>query len=286
MFSWFSSMKVIKGDVALITGGAMGIGRCMALRFAALGAIVVIWDLNVALGEHVVAEIAAIESAERALFYQVDVTDRERVYAVGREVVSKFGGVDILVNNAGIVDGAPILSSSDRMIERTINVNALAHFWTIKAFLPVMAERNSGHIVAIASAAGMFGGPGLIDYAVSKAAVVGLMTSLRQELAGMGKTGVHTTLVCPSFIDTGMVKGAVPPRMTSWLQPDDIAEHVVAAVRRNQWRLLLPCTLALLEIVMVLAPDWLLQRLMRFSRVAHCMDHFEQTRLHTTAESA
>lgn len=286
MLAWFSSMKVIKGDVVLITGGAMGIGRCMALRFAALGAIVVIWDLNVALGEHVVAEIAAIEGAERARFLQVDVTDRQRVYAVGREVVSMFGAVDILVNNAGIVHGAPILSSSDDMIERTMNVNALAHFWTIKAFLPTMAERNSGHIVAIASVAGIFGGPGLIDYAMSKAAVIGLMTSLRQELSGMSKNGVRTTLVCPSFIDTGMLKGASPPRMTTWLQPDDVAEQIVNAVRRNQWRLLLPTRLSLLEIIMALSPDWLVQTLVRLSRVTHSMDQFEQTRQSTTVQSA
>lgn len=194
--------------------------------------------------------------------------------------------MDILINNAGIVHGAPILSSSDCMIERTMNVNAIAHFWTIKAFLLAMAERNSGHIVAIASAAGIFGGPGLIDYAVSKAAVVGLMTSLRQELSGMGKTGVRTTLVCPSFIETGMLKGAKPPRMTTWLQPDDVAEQIVNAVRCNQWRLLLPTRLSLLEIIVALSPDWLMQTLVRLSRVTHAMDHFEQTRRHTTVQNA
>lgn len=280
MFGWLVRQKSVKGDVVLITGGAMGIGRLLSLRFAALGAVVIVWDLNADLGQRVVAEIAEIDGAEKAHFYQVDVTDRESVYAMGREIVDIFGGVDILINNAGIVDGAPILSSSDRMIERTMNVNATSHFWTIKAFLPTMLERNSGHIVSISSAAALFGCAGMVDYCASKAAASGLMVALRQELVGMGKTGVHTTLVCPSFIDTGMFKGVKPPRMTSWLKPEYVADQIVVTVRRNQWRLLTPSLLSVMEVMAAIFPDWLTMAFVRFMRVAHSMKSFEQTRPH------
>lgn len=284
MFGWLVRQKSVKGQVVLITGGAMGIGRLLSLRFAALGAVVLVWDLNAELGQRVVAEIAQIDGAQKAHFYRMDVTDRESVYAVGRDIVDKFGGVDILINNAGIVDGAPILSASDRMIERTMAVNVTAHFWTIKAFLPTMLERNSGHIVSISSAAALFGCAGMVDYCASKAAASGLMVALRQELLGMGKTGVHTTLVCPSFIDTGMFKGVAPPRLTSWLKPEHVADQIVRTVRRNQWRLLTPSILSVMEVLAAIFPDWLTMAFVRFTRVAHSMKSFEQTRPHAAVK--
>lgn len=284
MFGWLVRQKSVKGQIVLITGGAMGIGRLLSLRFAALGAVVLVWDLNEELGQRVVAEIAEIDGAPKAHFYRMDVTDRESVYAVGREIVDKFGGVDILVNNAGIVDGAPILSASDRMIERTMAVNVTAHFWTIKAFLPTMLERDSGHIVSISSAAAVFGCAGMVDYCASKAAASGLMVALRQELLDMGKTGVHTTLVCPSFIDTGMFKGVSPPRLTSWLKPEDVADQIVRTVRRNQWRLLTPSILPVLETLAAIFPDWITMAVVRFLRVAKSMKSFEQTRPHAAVK--
>ncbi|TYZ67275.1 hypothetical protein PybrP1_013008 [[Pythium] brassicae (nom. inval.)] len=271
-------LKSVRGNVVLITGGAMGIGRLLALRFAALGAFVVLWDLNDALGADVVREIEA--AGGRARFYAVDITDRERVYTVGAELVKEFGAVDILVNNAGIVAAAPILETNDALVRKTMDVNATSHIWTIKAFLPAMLKRNSGHIVSVASAAGIFGCAGMVDYSASKFAAVGLMVSLRMELEAMGKHGVHLTLVCPSFIKTGMFEGVQPPRLTTWLTPDYVADQVVRAVRRNQWRLILPPIAGLMEPLMALLPDFVAQWLVRFTRTAHAMKTFKQTRPH------
>ncbi|GAB9477813.1 Retinol dehydrogenase, partial [Globisporangium polare] len=256
----------------------MGIGRLMALKFAQLGAIVVVWDLNAQLGHEVVQEIEA--QGGQAHFYEMDVTNRDKVYAVGKTIVDKFGAVDILINNAGIVGGTPILESNDAMIVKTFDVNVTSHFWTIKVFLPKMLARNSGHIVSIASAAGLFGSGGMVDYGASKFAAVGLMMSLRQELQAMGKDGVHLTLVCPSFIKTGMFEGVAPPRFTSWLTPEYVATQVVRAVRRNQWRLVMPSIVPLLEMLMHIMPDWFGQWVVSFSQLGHAMKSFKQTRPH------
>ncbi|CEG46298.1 epidermal retinol dehydrogenase 2-like [Plasmopara halstedii] len=276
MFNWIWPQKPVTGDVVLITGGAMGIGRLMALRFASLGAIVIIWDLHSKFGHKVVQEIEAING--KAEFYKVDVTHREQVYATGEQVLKKFKSVDILINNAGIVGGRPLLESSDAMIERTFAVNAISHFWTIKTFLPIMKERNKGHIVSIASAAGIFGSPGMVDYGASKFAAIGLLVSLRQELLAAGLVGVHTTVVCPGFIETGMFEGVKPPFYTRWLSPEYIADQIVAAVRRNQWRVLLPSILGPLEFVAVIMPMWFVDWFTRITKTSQAMDTFKQTR--------
>jgi all-trans-retinol dehydrogenase (NAD+) len=296
MFGWLFGWlweKSVRGDVVLITGGAMGIGRLLALKFAALGATVVIWDLHEDLGDQVVAEIEALPSAtpatattsnKRAYFYRVDVTDREKVYATGAEVLAQLGRVDILINNAGIVGGKPILESSDRMIERTMAVNATSHFWTIKAFLPGMLQRNKGHIVSLASAAGIFGSPGMVDYGASKFAAVGLMMSLRQELHAMGRPNIQTTLICPSFIDTGMFEGVSTPLFTSLLSPEFVADSIVRSVRRNHFRLLTPAVLVLLELVIKIAPTWFIDLYMRVTKSNRTMHTFKQTRPHAIKE--
>ncbi|KAL3662215.1 hypothetical protein V7S43_012546 [Phytophthora oleae] len=282
MFSWIWPQKSVKGDVVVITGGAMGLGRLVALRFAALGAVVVIWDLHSDLGRELVQEIEA--AGGKAKFYQVDITDREKVYATGQQVLEEFEAVDILVNNAGIVGGRPLLESSDNMIERTMAVNVTSHFWTIRAFLPMMSKRNKGHIVSVASAAGIFGSPGMVDYGASKSAAIGLMLSLRQELHAIGLFGVHTTIVCPSFIKTGMFEGVKPPPFTRWLTPEFVADEIIKAVRRNQWRVLVPSVLSVMEFVATIMPMWFVDWFIRITKTSQAMKSFKQTRKHAIKE--
>ncbi|GMF13299.1 unnamed protein product [Phytophthora lilii] len=282
MFSWFWPQKSVKGDVVVVTGGAMGLGRLVALRFAALGAVVNVWDLHAEQGRELVQEIEAAGGVAR--FFEVDVTDRARVYAAGQKVLDEFGAVDILVNNAGIVGGRPVLESSDAMIERTMAVNATSHFWTIKTFLPMMAKRNKGHIVSVASAAGIFGSPGMVDYGASKFAAIGLMLSLRQELHAMGLFGVHTTIVCPGFIKTGMFEGVKPPPFTRWLTPEFVADQIVKAVRRNQWRVLVPSILSVMEFVATIMPMWFVDWFICVTKTSQAMKSFKQTRTHALKE--
>lgn len=121
--------------------------------------------------------------------------------------------------------GKSIFNSSEAAIERIMDVNTNAHFWMIREFVPDMMERNSGSVVAISSMAGMVGTANLNDYCASKYAVVGLMESLEGELYNEGKRGVHCTVVCPYYIDTGMFAG-VNPGLLPLLTPRYVVDKV------------------------------------------------------------
>ena len=233
-------MSEISGANVLITGGASGIGRLMALKVARLGATVIVWDINQA---NLDATLEALQSASGRSHHGAicDVSNRADVNEQARRVIADVGGIDILINNAGVVSGQPLLEISDASIERSFGVNTLASFWTTRAFLPKMIEQNRGHVVTIASAAGMIGVSRLVDYSASKWAVVGFDESLRSELRTIAPA-VQTTVVCPYYIDTGMFKGT--KTRFSFLLPilkeDAVAERTVAAIRRNKRRVTMP----------------------------------------------
>ncbi|GMF25215.1 unnamed protein product [Phytophthora fragariaefolia] len=154
-----------------------------------------------------------------------------------------------------------------------------AHFWTVRAFLPDMVKRNRGHIVCIGSAGSLFGFPNMVDYGTTKFASYGLICHLRQELRSMGKYGINLTVVCPSFIKTGMFEGVRVPMFTTWLSPEYAADQVVKAVRRNQWRLLMPSIVGLLALVVALTPISFYDFMMRITGALNAMKRFRQTRV-------
>lgn len=232
-------MKDIRGQVALVTGGASGIGRLVTLALAERGAKVVAWDLN----EAGLRDLEA-ESATRNLSVVgmvCDVSDRAAVYAKAEETAREVGAVDILVNNAGIVNGKPFLETPDERIVKTVDVNVLSNFWTVKAFLPGMIERNRGHLVTVASAAGIIGVTGLADYSAGKFAVFGFHEAMRMELRRR-KSAVDTTVVCPFFIDTGMFEGVKTrfPMLLPILKSEYAAGRIVTALLKRRRRLLMP----------------------------------------------
>jgi len=194
------------GGTAVITGGAGGIGRLLAFGLARRGARVVVWDLDEAALERLEAE--ALERKLDIHGLRCDVSNRAEVYARAKETAERFGQVGLLVNNAGIVSGTKFLDTPDERIEKLMSVNAMAHFWTTKAFLPGMIERGEGHIVAISSAAGIVGVTGLADYCASKFAAFGFAEAIRMELRKT-RSPVRTTIVCPFFIDTGLFEVGV-----------------------------------------------------------------------------
>jgi len=232
-------MTRLSGKTVLVTGAASGIGRLMALDVAHRGATVVAWDIHREPLDDLAQEISNL--GDRAYAFTCDVGDRAAVLETAQRVQRDVGAVDVLVNNAGVVSGRPLLELTDDDIERTFRVNVLAHFWTIRAFLPAMVEQGSGHIVTIASAAGLLGIPRMADYAASKHAAVGLAESLRLELSRTAP-GVRTTLVCPSYIDTGMFEGAeVRARhLVPMLRAEDVSAAVVRAVEQDREQLLMP----------------------------------------------
>ena len=245
-------MSEIAGRHALITGGASGIGRLMALKLARAGARVTIWDINPTNLETVVAELAAVPGCQ-ARGFQCDVSARQQVYDRAAETAAANGPVDILINNAGVVSGKDFLDLPDEKIAATFDVNVLALFWAGKAFLPAMIARNSGHVVTIASASGLIGVARLADYAASKWAAVGFDESLRAELR-TAAPGVMTTVICPFYINTGMFRGVRSrfPWLLPILEEDDVAERVVHAIRRNQRRVMLPWLVHLVPALRVL----------------------------------
>lgn len=266
-------MSQIAGSTVLITGGGLGIGRLMALKMAALGARLVIWDINPANLAGVAEELTR---AGREVFaYQVDVSDRQAVYDAARRTLAEAGPVHILVNNAGIVSGKPFMECSDHQIERTLQVNTLALFWVTKAFLPQMLENRRGHLVTISSAGGILGTPGLADYSASKFAAFGFDEALRGEFKKR-RLPIRTTVVCPFFIDTGMFAGVKTkyPFLLPILKEGYAADRIIGAIRRDKARLWMPplvYTVPLLRALPVPLMDWIA----RFLGVTESMDEFK-----------
>lgn len=156
--------KSIKGQNVLITGSGHGLGREMALKFSQLGVNLVLVDINVANNEQVKKDILDRTKSIKVLTYSIDIRQEDEVEKLAKSIKQELGDIDILVNNAGIVQCLPFLELSSTLVERTFQVNTLAHIWTIKHFLPGMIKNKRGHIVAIASIAGLIGNKYLTDY--------------------------------------------------------------------------------------------------------------------------
>ncbi|XP_077262528.1 estradiol 17-beta-dehydrogenase 11 [Temnothorax americanus] len=229
--------KSIKGEIALVTGGASGIGKLIAIRFAKLGAHVVVWDINKNGLAEVAEEIRKIGG--KCWTYYCDIADKEKVYHTAKVVQIEVGNVSLLINNAGYVYGKTFMKLPDYEIEKTFKVNILSHYWITKSFLKDMMKNNHGHIVTIASVAGLLGIYNCTDYSATKFAAIGCHESLFTELKVHGYEGIHMTLVCPYLINTGMFNG-VKPRLMPMLEPTYVAEEVVTGVLANETLIVLP----------------------------------------------
>lgn len=265
-------MTTLGGKTVLVTGAARGLGRLMALEAAQRGATLALWDVDRPLLDVVAKEVVA--AGGRAVAHTCDVGDRDAVHEAAGLLRRDVGPVDVLVNNAGVVSGRPLLDLTAEDVERTFRVNALSHFWTTQEFLPSMVEHDSGHIVSISSAAGLTGTARLSDYAASKHAVVGFTESLRCELATTAP-GVRTTLVCPSYVDTGMFEGAEvrSRRLLPMLRQEDVAAAVIRAVEQDRERLFLPSAVYLLPPLLGLPPR-LSDAVLKALGVTESMDRF------------
>lgn len=175
--------KSVTGEIVLITGAGHGLGRLTAFEFAKLKCKLVLWDINKHGLEETADECKRLGSKAHA--FVVDCSDREDIYSSAKKVKAEVGDVSILVNNAGVVYTSDLFATQDPQIEKTFEVNILAHFWTTKAFLPAMMKNNHGHIVTVASAAGHAGIPFLLAYCSSKFAAVGFHKALTEELAAL-----------------------------------------------------------------------------------------------------
>ena len=231
-------MKNISGKIVLITGGAMGIGRELAFRFSNDKARLVLIDI---VREELEKTAGELRKAGGDIHtYICDVSNRDNIYAMAEKVKKEVGRVDILVNNAGVLFSGEFLTMPDAHLQKTMDINILAHFWTMKAFLPDMVAKNEGHVVNISSAAGLIGVAGLAVYCASKHAVVGLTDSVRLELEKKNIRGVRFTTICPSFINTGLVTGVTAPRLVPLLSVEEIADKIYNAIKKDKIVLMEP----------------------------------------------
>jgi all-trans-retinol dehydrogenase (NAD+) len=266
-------MTSISGSNAVITGGASGIGRLVAERLARRGGRVAIWDLDPVRVEQVAAELRAATGGS-VVGHACDVGDRDAVRRAAEQVRADLGEVDIVINNAGVVSGQRLLDIPDEKIETTFAVNTLALYWVTRAFLAGMIERDRGHVVTVASAAGLVGVARQTDYSASKHAAVGFDESLRVELASVAP-GVTTTVVCPFYIDTGMFDGVKSrvPLLLPILQPDKVADKIVRAIEHDTRVLVMPPFVRLLPAARVLPTAWF-DAVMNLLGVNVSMDEF------------
>ena len=267
-------MTDISGKTVVITGGASGMGRLLALKMARLGGTVVIYDLDKAAVGAVVEEIQ-VQTGRDAHGFVCDVSDRKEVYRVAETVRETVGKVDILINNAGIVSGRRLMDTPDEKIEAVIGVNVLALFWVTKSFLPDILERGSGHVVTIASAAGLLGVDKQTDYSASKHAAIGFTESLRVELKKTGYPGVRTTIVEPFYVDTGMFEGVKTRfrRILPILEQDEVTDRIVRAIQKNRQELKMPFIVNLVPAFRLLPID-LFDRVADFFGINASMDEF------------
>jgi all-trans-retinol dehydrogenase (NAD+) len=261
----------LAGRRVLITGAASGLGLLMARKAAAAGAQLILWDLNADGLAAVVRELDA-----RGCTVETDVVNvasREAIETAATRVLAT-GAVDILINNAGVVTGKTLLDASPEEIERTFDVNVLALFWTTRAFLPAMLQRDRGHVVTIASAAGLVGTAKMTDYCASKHAAVGFDESLRLELRRQ-KSRVMTTVVCPFYISTGMFAGVRTrfPKILPILDPDRVTDQIMYAIRYDRRRLILPPVVRTTWLGRML-PIGAFDAIMEFLGINRSMDEF------------
>jgi 3-oxoacyl-[acyl-carrier-protein] reductase len=194
-------MNGLKDRVAVITGGADGIGRATAMRFAQEGAVVVIWDMNEEKGKQTTAEINS--AGGKASFLKVNTSNFAEVEAASKKVVEQYGKYEILINNAGITRDSTLKKMTPELWQQVIDVNLTGVFYCAKCAADIMTEQGWGRIVNASSVVALYGNFGQTNYVATKAGLIGMTKTMAREL---GKKGVTVNAVAPGFILTDMVR--------------------------------------------------------------------------------
>ena len=224
-------MSQLANQIAVVTGAGRGIGRAIALKFAAEGADVVCVSRTPENSEKVAAEIRAL--GRKAWAHALDVADAAAVSAAAEKILAGCGRVDILVNNAGVTRDNLLMRMSEAEWDAVLDTNLKGAFLFTKAFSRALIKQRSGRIINVASVIGLIGNAGQSNYAASKAGLIGFTKSVARELASRGITA---NVLAPGFIETDMTAGLkeelragvlkqIP--LGSFGQPDDIANAAV-----------------------------------------------------------
>ena len=222
----------LQNKVAVITGGAQGLGRAIALGMGREGAKVVVADLQAEKVRIVAGEIETLRA--EALGVDVNVANENSVQQLAEQTFRRFSRVDILVNDAGVYLKSPVVDKSEEDWDRTINVNLGGNFLCARAFVPAMRKQKSGRIISISSSIAHTGAREFADYAASKAGIIGFVKALAREL---GPDGITVNAICPGSANTSMPRShrseeEVMARLRATplghvLEPEDIAGPIL-----------------------------------------------------------
>jgi meso-butanediol dehydrogenase/(S,S)-butanediol dehydrogenase/diacetyl reductase len=237
----------IAGKVALVTGGARGIGRAIALALARAGVDVAVSDVAggdqaatpyaLASNDDLMATVRAIEGlGRRSVALRADVTRADEMRRITTEIAQRLGGLDIVIANAGVIAAAPVASMEEAQWDRIFDVNMKGVFLTAQAAIPLLSRRGGGRIVNVASVAGKTGRAGLAAYCASKAAVISFTQALAEEL---GPAGITVNAICPGYVKTAMWTEVLNPVLASvyGVPQDRVFEHFIQQstyLRREQ----------------------------------------------------
>ena len=220
-------MKQLENQIAVVTGAGRGIGRAIALKFAAEGADVVCVSRTAENSEKVASEIRAL--GRKAWAHAVDVSDAAAVSAAAEKILADCSKVDILVNNAGVTRDGLLMRMSDADWDAVLNTNLKGAFLFTKAFTRAFVKQRAGRIINVASIIGLIGNAGQANYAASKAGLIGFTQSVAKEL---GSRNITVNALAPGFIETDMTAALSAELKTELLekiplkslgQPEDIA---------------------------------------------------------------
>jgi 3-oxoacyl-[acyl-carrier protein] reductase len=218
----------LASQLAVVTGAGRGIGRAVALKFAAEGADIVCVSRTAENAQKVADEVRAL--GRKAWAHAVDVADSKAVAAAGQQILAETGRVDILVNNAGVTRDALIVRMSDEDWDAVLDTNLKGAFLFIRALARAFLKQRSGRVINVASVIGLIGNAGQCNYGASKAALIGLTKSIARELASRGIT---VNALAPGFIETDMTAALTQEMRRELVQriplncfgrPEDVAE--------------------------------------------------------------
>jgi NADP-dependent 3-hydroxy acid dehydrogenase YdfG len=240
--------RVLTDQVAAITGGARGIGKETARALLEQGMKVAIGDLDLALATQTAQELG---SEDRIRAYQLDVTDKSSFEAFIDAAEADLGPLDVLVNNAGIMQLGRFVEEDDNTTQRMIDININGVLYGMKIVLPRFLERHRGHLVNIASSAGKGGFPGGATYCGTKHFVVGVSEAVRAEVR---ETPIEVSCVMPVVVNTELAAGLQQTRGVKRIEPRDVAEAIVDALRVPRFDVFVPRSVAGITAVMGLLP--------------------------------
>ena len=213
-FKSLANVNRLKDKIAIITGGARGIGKTTAHIFAQEGAHVIIWDM---LDSGLEVENELKEKGHSVLFMKVSVTDPGALEAAAQSIFEKYGRIDILINNAGITRDRSLLKMTHEEWQQVIDVNLTGVFNCTKAIIPYMVEQQYGRIICTSSVVGITGNFGQTNYSATKAALIGMVKTWAKEL---GKFNITSNAVAPGFINT---------EMTAQM-PEEVQRQMIAGI--------------------------------------------------------